>query len=142
MIKAIAFPLLLGLAALPAVAEEIAPVLPLPGESQAAVLPSETAAKPAAAAPAPECAVNVDQLPPDFLRMMKQLGEPVTATAIGTPPDISPSAGMTPIPNKSTRRQNGVEILSGQSKDNKPGISQERGVTIYRGYQAPTSKTR
>lgn len=127
-----------------------APALVPPAASQAVVqpmlmdLPSAEPVpyKPAAPA-ANNCAVTSDQLPPDFIRLMDKLNEPVDSTAVGLPPVVeqiapaavprstSPRAGSDP---PLRRTVNGVQILGGGGKP-QLGRSRENGVTVYRGLE-------
>lgn len=100
------------------------------------------AAEPAAPA-ANNCAVTSDQLPPDFIRLMDKLNEPVDNTATGLPPvveQIAPAAvsrrsnASTSPTGPNRRTVNGVQILNGGGKP-QLGRSRENGVTVYRGLE-------
>ncbi len=84
------------------------------------------------------CAVSADQLPPDFLKLMGRLSEPVATTDTGLPPVVSevvPALRNTPAQQERRRSSHGVEIITGKG-DARLGRSRENGVTVYRGVEA------
>lgn len=112
--------------------------LPVPGfetEPPPAALPAPEPA------PAPAQAVNPDQIPPEFIDLMRQLDEPAGTTDIGQPPAASEIAPAAPVVRRAPaaaatgrRTEHGVQILNGNSKP-QLGRSRENGVTVYRGLE-------
>ncbi len=123
---------------------ETASALPLavPGFEDKPQLPAPFMPQPEApAAKTAECAVNADQLPPEFLNLMGRLNEPVRPAETGLPPvvdEVAPAVAAQARNRASRARPAGVQVLSGSTQVQR-GQSRENGVTVYRGVQDPVA---
>lgn len=82
-----------------------------------------------------ECAVSTSQLPPEFMRLMSRLEEPVASTETGLPPVVEQIApAVAQQQQRRQRRSHGIEVLNGGGEV-RLGRSRENGVTVYRGLE-------
>lgn len=79
-----------------------------------------------------DCAVSSDQIPPEFIKLMSRLDEPVSTREVGLPPAVNQIAPA--VVQTQRNRSQPIQILNGR-REVQHGRSRENGVTVYRGLE-------